>query len=173
MASGDRIYIGERESFTVADLITNNKLKIVNITIPVGASVSDLINITGSGLLYLATMSYSGDEHNTNEIFSTVTVDNIVICNKQISQPGASNTTGVITPQGIVKHPFNLTTLGPRGNNNFSFNSVNYITEPKSQLDTTTDLIYVPKPIRFTSSLKITGRATVDASNFSCIYELD
>lgn len=173
MASGDRIYIGERESFTVADLITNNKLKIVNVTIPVGTSVSNLINITGSGLLYLAVMSYSGDEYNTDEIFSTVTVDNIVICDKRITQPGESNTTGVVTPQGIVKHPFYVTSLGPRGNSNFLFNSVNYIAAPKSQLDTTTDLVYVPKPIRFTSSLKITGRTKVNTANFSCIYELD
>lgn len=173
MASGDRIYLGERDSFTAAELITTPKYKVETVTIPSVTSNSTLFSITGSGLLYLAIMSFDSASMYTNTIYSTVSVDDIVLMNKQIINPYASDSTGIVTPDGMLYSPKYTSLIGPGDTGAITFESSNSFKAPSSTLDTTANLIYIPKPIRFNNGFKVVGRTTGATAKFTCVYELD
>lgn len=171
MASGDRIYLGERDSFTAAELITTPKYKVETVNIPVGSSENTLFNVTGSGLIYIALMSYS--QSTSNVINSTFSVDGLTIFNKSISSPEMDDGTGFFCDKGLLNHPYFNALLRPRGSENIVLRGSSMFVAPSTALDTSGYIVYLPKPIRFNNGFKVTGRATVNVSKFTCVYELD
>ena len=164
----------DRKGFTAADLITNKKYVLNTVALPAATSSQNILTINGSGYLYLAVASYSGDEYNTNVIDFTITVDNIVICKKQISSPTETGTTGLITPNGLIRSDGGGFYMSPSGNTNFNFTNNRVIMAPSSSTNTSQAFVYLPKPVRFTSSFKLEGRISGSYDQYcSFMYELD
>ncbi len=164
----------ERKGFTAADLITNNKYVMRTTAIPATTTMTDILSITGSGYLYFALASYSGDEYNNKTIEMTLTVDNIVLCNKKITNPTENGTTGLVTPNGLFRGYGGGFYLAPTGNTNFQFTNNGIMEPPSTAQSTSQNLIYIPKPVRFTGSIKISARVSGQYSEYcSFMYELD
>ena len=163
-----------RKGFTAAELITNKKYVMSTVAIPATTTMTDILNLTGSGYLYFALASYSGDEYNSKTIEMTLTVDNIVICNKKIINPTETGTTGLVTPDGLFRSYGGGFYLAPTGNPNFQFTNNSVMEPPSTAQSTSAAIIYIPKPVRFTGSVKISARVSGQyTENCSFMYELD
>lgn len=164
----------DRKGFIAAELITTKKFVMRTVDLPAATNMTNMLNITGSGYLYLAVMSYGGDEYNTNTMEMTVTSDGIVICNKKISNPTADGTTGIITPNALLRGYGGDYYLAPSGNSRFNFANNSIMESPSSAQSTSQAIIYIPKPVRFTNGLKLDGRVSGSYPQYcSFMYELD
>ena len=164
----------ERKGFTVDDLITNKKYVMKTVALPSSTTLASVLETTAKGYLYLAVMSYGGDEYNSNTMELVVTVDDVVICNKKIVNPVETNTTGIITADSLMRGYAGNMYMAPTGNTQFSFAPNTTVELPSSTQSTTPAIIYLPKPVRINSSIKIEGRTSGSFTQYcSFIYELD
>lgn len=162
----------ERKGFTAADLITNKKFVLNTVNLPTGSTMQTLLNISGSGYLYLAVASYSGDEYNTKTIDFTVTVDGIVICNKSIVNPYNDASIGVISNGALMRND-DGSILNPYSDIRFRI-TTSSMEAPSSVNSKNASIIYLPKPVRFVNSLKLNGKVSgSDPQYCSFMYELD